>query len=292
MKGLAIASTTAFAALVMAAVQGYLRPRRRRRHRPRAARAQTWLLQAGVRLSPVQFVASSATVAVAAFLLGAAITGVPALAVLPALGAGAAPWAWSARERDRRLSAIRDAWPDGLRHLVAAIGAGRSLSQAVATLATSGPEPLRQAFTDFPARARAVGFAAAAESIRDALADPATDRVVEVLVVAHAEGGRIVTEVLADLADALTSERRALADLRTQALEGKLNARAVFALPWIVLAALTASEGPFRAFYTTTAGAVVLGVGAALSLLGLGLVVWLGRLPEEPRVLHTTRERP
>ncbi len=45
----------------------------------------------------------------------------------------------------------------------------------------------------------------------------------------------------------------------------KINARAVLVMPWLVLVALTLRDGPFRAFYRSPAGLVVVLVGALLS---------------------------
>jgi len=75
-----------------------------------------------------------------------------------------------------------------------------------------------------------------------------------------------------------------LEEIRTQALEQKINARAVFILPWLVLVALTIRDGAFRDFYRSPAGVLVILIAAALSAVGMLLVARLGRDPEEPRV--------
>ena len=65
----------------------------------------------------------------------------------------------------------------------------------------------------------------------------------------------------------------------------KLNARVVLFMPWFVLFALTIRPGPFRDFYETPAGVVVVLVAVALCALGAMWIARLGRSAEEPRVL-------
>lgn len=288
MSLLAATATGAVVYLAARALAGHpVRLPRRRPRRPAGhlTDAQVWLVQAGLRTTPAQFWAASALLGAGAFGALVLLTGTPAVALAPALLASGTPRLYFARQRARRLRAVADAWPDGLRELVAAIAAGMSLPQALVALATSGPEPLREAFGRFPLLARVLGVAPALEILRAELADPTTDRVVEVLLLAHERGGRVVVDVLRDLAEATTDDVRTSEEIATNALEQKLNARAVFVLPWLVLVVLVASPGHFRDFYQSAAGLVVVAVAGAASAAGAALVGRLGRDPVEPRVL-------
>ena len=80
---------------------------------------------------------------------------------------------------------VQEAWPDGIRDILASVVAGRSVGQAVTTLAVSGPEPLRAAFARFPLLARMLGTVAALEVVKEELGDPTSDRIIEVLILAH-----------------------------------------------------------------------------------------------------------
>ena len=135
--------------------------------------------------------------------------------------------------------------------------AGRSLTQALTSLAATGPPPLRDAFARFPELARMLGTVAALEIVKEELADPTSDRVIEVLILAQERGGRIVREILDDLVVATTKDLKVLDELETEGLEMRINARAVIVLPWFVLVALTARPGAFRAFYQSTGGLLV-----------------------------------
>lgn len=289
MRALAAASTGVFALLAAAALLGRpLRLARRGRrgpYRTRAGRTRLWLAQAGVRTTPARFWAGSLLLGGLVLVAVASVTATPAVAVAPAAAATVAPRAALARRRARRLREVAEAWPDGLRDLAAAISAGMSLTQGLGELSRRGPEPLRQAFGRFPALARVVGVTAALEVIREDLAEATSDRVIEVLVLAHAHGGRMVTDILHDLADTATRDVRTAEEISTAALEQRINARTVLVLPWLVLLALTAAPGHFRDFYQTAAGAGVIAVAACLSLLGVWLVGRLSRERVEERLV-------
>jgi tight adherence protein B len=62
-------------------------------------------------------------------------------------------------------------------------------------------------------------------------------------------------------------------------------ARLAVAAPWLVLALLATRPEAVMA-YNSAVGAGVLGTGAGLSLLAYRLMLRIGRLPEEERVLR------
>jgi tight adherence protein B len=275
-----------FVALVMGRLAGVeVRVTRGgRRDRIRRLDRATWLAQAGTSMTPTQFwIGSSAVFGVVVVVVGA-LTGSPAVAMVPALATALIPRALLSKRRAQRLSALRNAWPDGLRDIVTSIASGASITQAVETLAVQGPEPLRDSFGRFPALARMLGTVAALEVLREDLADPTTDRVVEVLVLAHERGGTIVRTVLEDLARSTARDVRLAEEVLTESLEMRINSRSVVVLPWAVLVLLCLRAGPFRDFYATGRGAIVLVIGALMSAVGLLLVRRLGRIDEEPRV--------
>ncbi len=250
----------------------------------RGPSARLWLAQAGASVTPLQFVLSSLGVAVAVFALTAFVTGTVLVAMVPAVAAGALPRAYFGRRRALRLRALQAAWPDGLRDIGASIAAGRSLPHALVTLAETGPPPLRDAFARFPARSRMLGPVAALEVIKAELADPTSDRVLEVLMLAQERGGPIVSRIIDDLVVATTKDNKVLDEIESEGLEMKINARAVLVMPWLVLVALTVRDGAFRDFYSSPAGLVVVLIGAALCALGAWWIGRLGRTHSEPRV--------
>ncbi|MDP8969480.1 MAG: type II secretion system F family protein [Actinomycetota bacterium] len=287
MKLVAALASGVAAYFLVGFVTGYaprLSGRPTRRPRTQLSPRQLWLIQAGVNLTPRQFWTGSTAVGAATFALVTLTTNTPVVAVVPAVSAGLLPRVYFARQRSQRLRELQEAWPDGLRELIAGIAAGMSLPQAITALAGSGPQPLRRAFARFEVVARMLGVVPALEVIKEELADPTSDRVIEVLILAHDRGGRIISTILRDLAQATTDDVRTLEDITTSSLEQKINARAVFVLPWLVLLTLTARPGHFRAFYQSAGGLVVVLVAGLLSLLGMWIVGRLGREPVEQRV--------
>lgn len=233
----------------------------------------------------------AAGLGVAVFVVVSLVTRTPFVGVVPAVLAAAVPVAVEARARARERAAVTEAWPDALREVAVHLSAGRSLVQALIALGEVGPEPLRPVFVDFAALVRDDGTAGALAVVGSRLADPVSDRVVEVLTVAAERGGPAVRPVIADLVVAATEDRKVAEEIETAALELRINGRAVLVLPWLVLVALTARPGPFRAFYGSTGGAVVLLIAVGMGSLGAWWLARLGRPTPEPRVFAGVGER-
>ncbi|MDQ1520289.1 MAG: tight adherence protein [Actinomycetota bacterium] len=286
MIAVAALASGAFCALVVALIVGIpirVSPVLARRRRDANARL-TWLRQAQAGVTVAQFWAGSAGAGAVALFAVRVVTGSWFVAAVPAVAVSLLPRAYFGRKRSERLRQVQAAWPDGLRDLLSSISAGRSLGQAVSALATTGPEPLREAFTRFTQLARMLGTVAALEVVKEELADPTSDRVLEVLMLAHERGGGIVRSILEDLVNATTRDLKLLDQIETESLEMRINARAVVVLPWLVLVFLTMSAGPFRDFYRSGRGFATLLVGGLLSLVGLAVLGRLGRRTDEPRV--------
>jgi tight adherence protein B len=256
----------------------------RRGFAPRRATHRLWLQQAGAGLTPLRFWGGSAAAAFVALLALVALTGSSLVAAVPAIAVGLLPRAYYSRRRRLRMREVQAAWPDGLRDIGASIAAGRSLTQAVNSLAASGPTALRQTFARFPELARMLGTGPALEIVKEELADPTSDRVIEILLLANERGGPIVRDILDDLVDATTRDLKLLDAIETEGLEMRINARAVVVLPWLVLVALTARPGPFRDFYRSTGGFLTLLVAAVLTVLGMFMLGRLARDEDEERV--------
>ncbi|NND01216.1 MAG: hypothetical protein HKN91_00375 [Acidimicrobiia bacterium] len=251
---------------------------------------QLWLIQAGLNVSPSRFWFVSGVLGLITFGLTSGISQTFWVALPPAVVATFMPYWFYERRRLQRLSAVKSAWPDGLRHLVGGVRSGMSLPLALEDLSVNGPPALQEALARYPTLARVFGVTAALEAVRDELADPTTDRVVEVLLVAYERGGAIVPDILSDLGESTTKDLRTLEEIKSESLEQRLSARIVFAVPWFVLLMMTAREGPYREFYRTAGGTIVIFVGAILSLLGWWIVSRLGRQPAEERVFGATAE--
>ena len=258
-------------------------PRPQRSRDGLLTRFETWLVQTGTRASASQCLGGAVALVGVVFLVLAALTG-PIVAAAPALACAAVPFLLLARHRRERMSAVQRAWPDALRDLLAGVAAGQSLHQALIVVSAQGPAPLRPVLQSYPGLSRALGPVGALEAMRRDLADPLSDRVIEVLVLALERGGSIVRTVLEDIVQATTADLDVLAAIETEVLESRINARAVLVLPWCALVLLTIGDGPFRDFYRGAGGAVVVVLGAVLSAVGALLIARLGGIPIEARV--------
>jgi tight adherence protein B len=245
----------------------------------------------GLDISPVQFWMTVLGVAGITYFVVLALTGLVVVSMIPALVVATLPKAYFSRKRSQRLAEVQEAWPDGLRDLLSSVRSGASLPSALESLAVFGPAPLREAFGGFDVYSRSLGVVPALELIKEDLADPTSDRIIEVLILAYERGGTVVPQILADLADATTRDIWTLEQVRTEALEQKINSRIVFVLPWLVLVAITAHPGAFRDFYSSSAGFLVVAIGGVMSLVGVAIASRLGAQPTEPRVFGERGER-
>jgi tight adherence protein B len=257
----------------------------------RAARArrQEWLNQAGVPVTPLQFWTSSIVAGAGTFLLVWLITSVPLIALAPAVAVSLIPRFYFAQQRRKLARARLEAWPEALRSIVAAVSSSLSLHQALLALATSGPSQLRPVFARYSSLSFTLDSATALEVVREELADPVSDRVIEDLLLALEQGPAVVIDIMADLSRSTVEDLQVLERVETAQLEQRLNARAVFVLPFLFLILLTFQPGPGRDFYSSPAGVVVILLGTGLSLVGMLIVRSLSRLPEEPRVFAVDR---
>lgn len=276
---------TVLASLFTALVAGILLTHiSKRRSSPRHLRRTNVRDRFGLDVTRSQFWLSSLGAGLAAFGFVLALTGLVVVSAVPALVVAMLPKAYYARKKLQRVAEVQEAWPDGLRDLVSSVRSGASLPSALEDLGEFGPPPLRAVFGGFSVYSRSLGVVAALEMIRSDLADPTTDRVIEVLILAHERGGAVVPEILSDLAVATTRDVWTMEQVRGEALEQKINSRVVFVLPWLVLVVMTMRSGAFREFYATPVGVGVVVVCGVMSLIGMAVASRIGAQPEEPRV--------
>lgn len=238
----------------------------------------------GLDVTRLQFWAIVVAAGALTFLIVYVFTGLVAVSIVPAVVVSTMPKAYLVRKRSLRTARVQESWPDGLRDILSSVRSGASLPSAIENLSLFGPEPLREAFQGFDVYSRSLGVVPALEMVKQDLADPTADRIIEVLILAYERGGGVVPEILEDLAEATTRDLWTTEQVRSEALEQKINSRVVFVLPWIVLVAMTSRSGAFRDFYSSSAGIMVVVIGGVMSLIGVAIASRLGAQPVEPRV--------
>lgn len=259
-----------------------------RRPRPSwLVRLDDALLQAGVDgLSAGALIAVCAACGAVVTAGVAVVSGAPAVGACFGVMAAWAPIALVRYRASRRQANLRELWPDVVDNLASAVRAGLSLPEALSQVAERGPEPLRPAFLRFAQDYSATGrFGEALSALKDRLADPVADRLVEALRLTREVGGSDLGRLLRTLSGFLREDLRTRGELEARQSWTVAAARLAVAAPWLILGLLATRPGALEA-YNRPAGFAVLATGAVMSVVAYRLMLRIGRLPEEGRVLR------
>jgi tight adherence protein B len=248
--------------------------------------AADWLAAGGLgNVSPAQFAAACLGCGVGAAAVVIVMLGSTTIALVAFVAGVYAPISYYRSRRRVARRARQQCWPEAIELLAGAVRAGDTLPSAIAVVSERGPAPLRPAFRAVVADHRVSGdFVGALERLGASLADPTADRVVATLVIAHRVGGRELGTVLRTLGAFLREDLAVRKEIVARQSWTLVAARVAAAAPWLVLL-LVASRPQGAQAYDSLAGVFVLAGGAAATIVGYRLMVRLGRLPEEPRVL-------
>lgn len=257
-----------------------------RRPRRRVGRLADLLARAGTPgVTPAHVVALCCVAFVVASVVMIGISGVVAVGVVFGVMAAGAPIAVLRGRAERRLREHTALWPDAVDNLASAVRAGLSLPEALIQLGERGPDALRDAFVQFGRDYQATGrFHESLDLLKDRLADPVGDRVVEALRIAREVGGGDLGRVLRSLSGFLRDDLRTRGELESRQSWTVNGARLAVAAPWLVLLLMCLQSNVIDRFATGT-GLIVLLVGATLCAVAYRLMMWIGRLPTERRIL-------
>ncbi|GAA2030580.1 type II secretion system F family protein [Yaniella flava] len=219
------------------------------------------------------------------FITLTALTGAASIALCFGLFAGALPWVALNWQAKRRQTALREIWPDAIDNLRSAVRAGLTLPEALAQLAERGPMELQDAFASFANDYRSgARFTDALDRLRQTLSDPTADRLIAALRVTREVGGADIGRLLETLSDFLRDDSRTRAELEARQSLTVNGARLAVVAPWAVLL-LLATQPEAAAAYQSVAGLVLLLGGIAVSVVCYRLMLRIGALPAERRVL-------
>jgi tight adherence protein B len=250
-------------------------------------RTRDLLAQAGIGgVTPARLWGACAATGVVVFVLVLGTSRVPVIAAAFGTFAGLTPLQLVRRRRSQRRVELRQVWPEAVDNLASGVRAGLSLPEALAQLGQRGPEQLRGPFRRFGEDYRSSGrFAPCLDRLKDELADPVGDRVVEALRMAREVGGTDLGRLLRTLSAFLREDARTRAELQSRQGWTVNAARLALGAPWALLLLLSLQPETVRA-YNTTAGALVLLIGGGTSLVAYRVMLGIARLPEERRVLR------
>lgn len=250
-------------------------------------RSSDRLVQAGMPgVTPLALIVASGAIGVLiATTVGGLAASVPiglCFGVIAARG----PSALVSMRARSRTAAMRAVWPDVVDNLSSGIRAGLPLPEALAQLSLSGPEQLRPAFDEFAQDYRATGrFSESLAALKARLADPVADRIIEALRITRDVGGSDVGQVLRTLGEFLRDDARARGEIEARQSWTINAARLAVAAPWVVLAFLSGQAANTAAF-NSPSGLLVLATGGGLTVVAYRLMVRIGRLPADARVLR------
>ena len=249
-------------------------------------RVERMLVDAGMGgVTPRSLVVLCIAAGVAACLAVLAVSRTAPLAVVVGALAGYLPVAVVSGRVRRRRREYAEVWPEAVDDLASAVRAGMSLPDAVAALAVRGPVPLRSAFEAFALDYQVSGrFGDCLDRLKHRLADPVGDRVVEGLRVAREVGGGELGRLLRNLSGYLRDDLRTRSELEARQSWTINGARLAVAAPWLVLL-LMSFQTEVITRYRSATGAIVLVVGAAACVFAYRLMMRIGRLPTERRIL-------
>ncbi|MGA7688652.1 MAG: type II secretion system F family protein [Jiangellales bacterium] len=255
--------------------------------RPRTNRLAASIAEAGLEgVTPRGVVLTSAGLAVLVGLSFYVLTETWPIALAFATIAALTPTVLIRQRVQKRRAELREVWPDVVDNLASAVRAGMSLPEALGQLGARGPQSLRRHFARFADDYRTTGrFTESLDALKDRLADPTGDRIVESLRIAREVGGSDLGRLLRTLSAFLRDELRVRTELETRQGWVTNAAKLAVAGPWILLALLSFRSTSIQA-YQQPSGVMVLAVGAAVSVVAYRVMVRLGRLPEDERVLR------
>lgn len=253
---------------------------------PKPSALQTLLRQADLEKVSVRlFILMSAFVGVFLLIMVLALTGIVPLALLSGLMGAWLPRVVVRYRARQRQAVLRDLWPDAVDHLRSAIRAGMSLPDALMQLQHRGPEPLRPAFAAFASDYRASGeFVPALERLKGKLSDPTADNIIEALKVTREVGGTDLGRLLGTLSVFLRENTRTRSELEARQSWTINAARLACVAPWVILALMATQPSTLR-IYNSFAGFLVLASGLLITVFAYRLMMRIGALPEEKRVL-------
>lgn len=260
-------------------------PKQKRERAP--GRRQLLLAEAGLQsVSSAQLALVQAGLAIAVAVLVLLATSSVAIAALFGVFGALAPLWWVRRLHTKRQRDLREVWPEAIDHLISAVRAGMSIPEALGALSTRGPEALREPFSQFDADYRTSGrFTDCLDALKERLADPIGDRVCETMRVTREVGGNELGVVLQTLGRFVREESRIRAEIESRKQTAVNGARLAVAAPWLVLL-LLGTQSTTLAAYDTPVGFALLVGAAVVCVVAYRLMLRLGKLPEEARVLR------
>jgi tight adherence protein B len=202
------------------------------RHGKRADLA-TALSVANISMQPGDFIARVGIIAFVLGLVGLFIGG-PVIALLAATTVCVAVWYYVRRTRAKRQAAFADQLPDVLQLVTTALRSGYGITQALDSVAEEAEEPARSEFAHVLVESR-LGreLSDAMRALAQRMESKDLEWVVSAIDINRETGGNL-SEVLNGVSTTVRERQRMARHVRTLTAEGRLSARILTALPFLM----------------------------------------------------------
>ena len=190
---------------------------------------------------------------------------------------------------DKKSLEIQSAAPEMIDHLITGLQSGLSLSESLSGLAVRGPSVLAPYFRDFQEDLHNSGdFYTSLERVKDELAQPSTDLIIEAVLISKTLGGAELMTILRLLGNFIREDLSLRREISVKQNWIKNSAHLSSAAPWLLLLLLAMQPSTVQAFSTIT-GAGILFIGLFMTVLAYIWMTFLSRLPSVPRVFGGDR---
>jgi tight adherence protein B len=212
----------------------------------------------------------------AAMVAGYAVysqAGATALALIAALPAAAAPFAYVLRKRKARFRLFLQKLPDAIDLMVSALRAGNSTMGALGIVANDAPEPIRREFrTCFDEQSYGVDMRSAMGNMVDRVPLPDV-RIITTAILIQKESGGNLAEVLDKTAEVIRDRFRVQDQIRVHTAQGRITGGILTALP-IGIGVLLSFSNPayLTLLFTEPLGHKMLAAGAVMNVIGWLLI--------------------
>jgi tight adherence protein B len=242
--------------------------------RGKRAELATALAVADISMKPAEFVAAVAVVAFVAGLVGLLIAG-PLLAVIVAVVVCWVVRVHVSRTTAKRQAAFADQLPDVLQLLTTALRSGYGLTQALDSVAEDAEEPARSEFAHVLVESR---LGRDLSDSMHALARRMDSKDLEWVVAAidiNRDTGGNLSEILSTVGATIRERQRMARQVRTLTAEGRLSARILTVLPFLMAFWQWRMNPDNFSLLTSGGGLAALVIAGILMILG---TIWVRRI--------------
>jgi len=188
--------------------------------------------------------------------------------------------------KKKQLVNLQKLWPEILDHIISGLNSGLSLAETLMSLSMRGPNGARKIFESFTNDIKkGTSLSVSLRNLQRQFQDPTADQVCTVLVFASQSGSRDTAITLRVLSDYIRSDLAIRDEVSARHGWVRNSASIASIAPWALLLILASQPDAVNS-YSTTSGALVLGIGAALTFIAYLWMRKVGSMEKAPRVFE------